>query len=227
MGYLFASMIAAFYVTLWEEYHLHRFQLPVVNGPNEGLLMSIIIALIAAFKGREWFEIPVADDDVATFICYACIASALLTVSSHVWRTLTTLKSDPGKGQQAVNRAIVRLAPLAVFVVYICVMTSDPRPTNFPYTLFWAVGINFARFDANFMLRMVCQEDIELFPSYLWPMPVIVMIFMTEYYVMLEDILNLLYFVWSLYSFGSFVRKLVTELCHVLSIHPFKIHVLP
>jgi len=41
--------IYTFYLSTWEEYHIGEFYLPLINGPNEGILFSIITLLSTAF----------------------------------------------------------------------------------------------------------------------------------------------------------------------------------
>lgn len=45
-----------FHMQTWEEYYRQEMVLPVINGPSEGILMIIGLALSAYFKGAEWWQ---------------------------------------------------------------------------------------------------------------------------------------------------------------------------
>jgi ethanolaminephosphotransferase len=42
----------AFFLNTWEEFHIREFILPIVNGPSEGLVVTVGLFLLTAFKGE-------------------------------------------------------------------------------------------------------------------------------------------------------------------------------
>lgn len=49
------SSLSTFFMNTWEEYHLGEFILPVINGPNEGLLILCTMYVWTAIKGSAWW----------------------------------------------------------------------------------------------------------------------------------------------------------------------------
>lgn len=45
-----------FYFQTWEEYHLGYMILPVFNGPSEGLLIAVVICLVSALEGPQFWD---------------------------------------------------------------------------------------------------------------------------------------------------------------------------
>lgn len=44
-----------FYVQTWEEFYREDFVLPIVNGPSEGLLLTMLVCVISFFQGSVWW----------------------------------------------------------------------------------------------------------------------------------------------------------------------------
>ena len=73
-----------FLFATWEEFHTGRFVLPIVNGPNEGLLTVITALFATAAWGRDWVwgfdalgpSAPVALRSIAWFIAPVIDAAA-------------------------------------------------------------------------------------------------------------------------------------------------------
>ncbi|CAE7754898.1 AAPT1, partial [Symbiodinium sp. KB8] len=47
-----------FYVSTWEEFHTGEFELPLINGPNEGIVIFVLGYLASAVLGPEWWHTP-------------------------------------------------------------------------------------------------------------------------------------------------------------------------
>ncbi|KEG14586.1 aminoalcohol phosphotransferase [Trypanosoma grayi] len=54
---LMLSMVIAFFMNTWEEYYIDELVLPLINGPNEGVLVGIIMYFFTAWVGgpRWWY----------------------------------------------------------------------------------------------------------------------------------------------------------------------------
>ncbi len=48
----------AFFVNTWEEYHTGELVLPVINGANEGIVMSCALFLLTAYFGASRLTVP-------------------------------------------------------------------------------------------------------------------------------------------------------------------------
>lgn len=49
---LFCIPTIPFFINTWEEYHTGELVLPVINGPNEGLMGTVTFSLLTAFFGE-------------------------------------------------------------------------------------------------------------------------------------------------------------------------------
>lgn len=47
--------LATFYMNTWEEYHIGALVLPVINGPNEGILILCLAYFWTSFVGSSWW----------------------------------------------------------------------------------------------------------------------------------------------------------------------------
>ena len=59
LGLAFAVLMgpyALFYVSTWEEYHTGALVMPLVNGPNEGLLGAVAMSLVSACRGTGYWR---------------------------------------------------------------------------------------------------------------------------------------------------------------------------
>lgn len=53
---IIVSALVAFYLNTWEEYHVGALILPVINGPNEGLVILMAVYLWTAHVGSGWWR---------------------------------------------------------------------------------------------------------------------------------------------------------------------------
>jgi ethanolaminephosphotransferase len=224
-AWLFACTITGFYVTIWEEFHTHRFNLPIVNGPNEGLLLIAALCLLAGIVGGDWF-----DNTIRAALLAAFSLSAALTICSHVSRTVLTTSAHPRwfDVRAPITRALWRLIPMALMDAYILYMGGSDAVARMPYIFYWAVGLNFASFDALFMVKLLCDEPPRMLPKRLWPMLAIAGYSYLHRHGIVpypEDSLLVLYFLFSLFHFSTFVHTVVTEMCRALNINAFTIPV--
>lgn len=47
---------AAFFVATWEEYHTHKLVLPIMNGPNEGVITTAMISFVSWWMGPQYWH---------------------------------------------------------------------------------------------------------------------------------------------------------------------------
>ena len=94
--------IYTFYLSTWEEYHTGEFYLPLINGPNEGILFSIIILLSTAFvsgsgsgSASMWSKPPVNE--------------WFLLASSLVKPVVLFLKQTLGGSNDVINTPVTLL----------------------------------------------------------------------------------------------------------------------
>lgn len=104
---LWSTTTIPFFLNTWEQYHLKKFILPIINGPSEGLVLAIITMIVAGVYGPEVYSQPCT-----------VLPGFMTALYTPVVRMLRTL-DIPGKTD--VN------APLSYFDVLMmtsgCIMT--------------------------------------------------------------------------------------------------------
>jgi phosphatidylglycerophosphate synthase len=131
-GLQFACTLIAFYMTIWEEFHTHRFTLPVFNGPNEGIVIAVAQFLIAGILGEH-----VLHGVVRTVVLVFFFVAAFVTIISHLYRTLTTTHRNPRPFDRAAPKtnALIRLIPVLVLAGYVMIMCEFIHPKRIASTL--------------------------------------------------------------------------------------------
>jgi phosphatidylglycerophosphate synthase len=119
---LFTLNMTAFYVTHWEEFHTHKFMLPIVNGPNEGILTIMLLCLAAAAFGSSSLHSSFVD---LLFVVF--MGAAVVTIYQHISRTLVTTASNPRDFDQHAPRAkaLARLLPVILIDFYVFCMSES------------------------------------------------------------------------------------------------------
>eukprot|EP00299_Pterocystis_sp_00344_P011998 c5694_g1_i1.p1 GENE.c5694_g1_i1~~c5694_g1_i1.p1 ORF type:complete len:400 (-),score=38.07 c5694_g1_i1:17-1216(-) len=219
----FVLIMSGFYVTIWEEFHTHKFHLPLLNAPNEGLLFVVVICTLGGLKGTDWF-----DEKTHLYVFTLIFIVAAVTIMSHIVRTVRTTTIHPRWFDEHSPRfrALYRLVPMICIDVYVLWMATTPTVIEMPYVFYWTIGLNFCSFDALFMLKLLCDEEPRLMPKRLWPMlviPIYSACFHRGLVSFHEKWLLLAYFIGTLFHFCGFVRCIVSELCSALGVKAFTI----
>ena len=113
VGLVFCTIITGFYTTLWEEFHTRRFHLPVINGPNEGILFIALINLVCGFAGRGVFT-----ESVQLYLIIAFEVTFVHTLWGQVSRTSQAIqekryrKFDAASPHRNVRRSLIPLLHL-------------------------------------------------------------------------------------------------------------------
>lgn len=97
--------VFTFYLSTWEEYHVGEFYLPLINGPNEGIVFSIILLLATAFMSSSnflWSEPPRND--------------FLIQFGTFVQPIICFLRQNLGGSNKTITTAPITLLDLTIIV---------------------------------------------------------------------------------------------------------------
>ena len=163
-----------FFLATWEEFHTGTFDLPVVNGPNEGLLIMQGLYLISAAAGRDFWaqhaltllgtELSYTDALMGFFVC------AVLGTAVHSVATIAAQgQHQPAlaKGNAALAHLLIDHSPSAIMerlspVVSLCLaafvgfVAAPGVVAAHPFLYFSTLGAAFTVAATELMLSHVC-----------------------------------------------------------------------
>jgi len=162
---IFLTVIFPFYFASWEEFHLHDFVLPIINGPNEGILSTVIVYFVAAasggagwtateaFGGFTWFH-------VVMFLACTSATGTCVMQGINVYKRVVV--QDGGSFKPAFQRLIPLLA-VSVSGLFWCI-TSPSLMSKHIRLLYLICGSVFADSVMKLLLAHVCKQAFV--PSY-------------------------------------------------------------
>eukprot|EP00756_Hemistasia_phaeocysticola_P007041 Hpha_TRINITY_DN14101_c0_g2::TRINITY_DN14101_c0_g2_i1::g.10583::m.10583/K00993/EPT1; ethanolaminephosphotransferase len=167
---------SAFFFNTWEEWFVGSLDLPLINGPNEGLIVVCIMFLWTAAMGPEWWNGPaVFDLDRREFALAAYSGMSICTVLGNVVKTLNAVyvirtgsKDSTAVQRQAATRGIA-LTRTIPFVVMVCtgLLWVLYSPTNVfarhPRVMLLSLGMLCSKCCAGLMVSHLCDEPYRPF----------------------------------------------------------------
>ena len=164
---LWAVSVVSFYAATWEEYYTGELALPVINGPNEGILITCSMHLFTAAVGPAFWLVETAFFGVtlqrnAWFLCLV-ILLALPTIGSNVGNVFRAVQRDD-KFSLAV--AMTRMLPFCFVVgsafVWVYFSPADIMQRH-PQLVIWALALLFSKLVTHLMIAHLCEEEYHPF----------------------------------------------------------------
>ncbi|KUF96938.1 Chloroperoxidase [Phytophthora nicotianae] len=211
--------------TYWE-YYTGTLALPIINGPNEGLLIMYSIYIVTAIVGPNVWTQPnilfpqLNNNHVFVLITITsavgqCLFSAVVAI-----RSMERKAKDGAAALVGITPfiALILLSALWVFWSPSDVFTDHPR------LLIWTVGLVFAKMVMHMMLSHMCEEPY-------WLLRKTFMIQLVVSFLLVAGIVPWghessvvqLFFVISLSAYVHMIYFLSTELATILGIRIFKV----
>ncbi|ETI49981.1 hypothetical protein, variant 1 [Phytophthora nicotianae P10297] len=148
---IFLAPAMVFFMATWEEYYTGTLALPIINGPNEGLLIMYSIYIVTAIVGPNVWTQPnilfpqLNNNHVFVLITITsavgqCLFSAVVAI-----RSMERKAKDGAAALVGITPfiALILLSALWVFWSPSDVFTDHPR------LLIWTVGLVFAKVSIN------------------------------------------------------------------------------
>ncbi|OWZ21300.1 CDP-alcohol phosphatidyltransferase [Phytophthora megakarya] len=223
---IFLAPAMVFFMATWEEYYTGTLALPIINGPNEGLLIMYSIYVGTAIVGPSvWtqpnFLFPELNNN-HVFV--------LITITSAVGQCLfsavVAIRSMERKAKDGAA-ALFGITPFIslVFLSALWVLWSPSDVfTDHPRLLIWTVGFVFAKMVMHMMLSHMCEEPY-------WLLRKTFLIQLVVSFLLVAGIVPFghessvvqLFFVISLSAYTHMIYFLSTELATILGIRIFKV----
>lgn len=139
---LLTMCFTCFYLGAWEHYLQGEFDLPIVNGPNEGLIGASMISLWTFVSGVTWwYGETLWGINPVMFLWMGNYTGQVYTLWTHVSRTMSWLRSKP-RGKQLCKDAATSLFPL-VFDLSLGLLWSCADPQflrSYPHVVLLLCG---------------------------------------------------------------------------------------
>jgi ethanolaminephosphotransferase len=163
-----------FHMQTWEEYYRHEMVLPVINGPSEGILMLISMAVFTFFKGSAWWQEELQWDAGliqtfpqlarfntmfnATFAFF--VVFAISTVLFNSWTVIKIINKEKG----CFLKMFMSLLPFISFIVStIAWKLNSTVAMEFPLISILLICAVFVEGVSHVMLAHIVEDDIKPF----------------------------------------------------------------
>jgi ethanolaminephosphotransferase len=220
---------ALFFVGTWEEYHTGRLVLPIINGPNEGLLGGALLSFASFWWGPTFWQqmswsaylsfvfgnrLPVPTLRNADWVVWAallgfsqeCVLKISSVVRRYSWRSATSLVPFIG-----------------LFVcTWVHMVVIDDLWINLPRTFLHLVASLFVEMTTALMLAHMCRTPYQPLRWTLLPFVVLTALSLSSRFTISHDI-------WVGYTVASCsylslkTCLVVREICELLQIYCFNI----
>jgi len=223
---------ALFFVGTWEEFYTGELVMPILNGPNEGLLGAVAMSLVSAAYGTGyWHETGIWDSTLGPYfsshIGSLRNADLLVIASSIGFVQETSLKilgvaRNYGIGalQNLVPFATLTLCGLLVGLVDVDVWLSVPR------TSLHLCAILFVEMTTELMLKHMTKQPYQAYRWILMPL-VLLTVGVTSgawpSHLLSTDEFLMIYAAASAMYLAMKTSILIDEICSVLNIWCFDI----
>ncbi|KAG7373461.1 CDP-alcohol phosphatidyltransferase [Nitzschia inconspicua] len=230
---------AMFYVATWEQYFTGQLIMPIINGPNEGLLGGILLSLTSFVCGSDYWQqsdwqqsleatlgvslSSLTGTDIHLRNCdFVILASSIGFLQEIVWKALTVTRQY----KQPAVQSLLPFACLAACFWILGVQQPQLLLEN-PRTSLHLAMILFVEMSTELMLAHVTSQPF--YPWRRWQLlPLIVMTVWTMQMPSNAEATLLQYFLtaysWSIGSYLVMKSVLVVhEICNVLQIWCFDI----
>uniref|UniRef100_K3WTS5 CDP-alcohol phosphatidyltransferase n=1 Tax=Globisporangium ultimum (strain ATCC 200006 / CBS 805.95 / DAOM BR144) TaxID=431595 RepID=K3WTS5_GLOUD len=222
------SAHVVFICATWEEYYSGSLQLPLINGPTEGILIGCALKLFTAWVGSQFWtqEIIPGFQNNSVFVIVTAISS-FFTIAVNGVNVLHAVRL----ANDSILVALTRLTPFFILnslaALWVVFSPSDIF-SQYPRMFLWMIGLLNSKLVLHLMLAHLCGEEYHPFRKTLVPI-----FYVAAHcgFCMLEGIYDAIneglivreFFFLSLVSYVHIVITVVWEVKNVLDIGVFTI----
>lgn len=229
---------AMFYISTWEEYYTGELIMPIINGPNEGLLGAVVVSLIAYTYGPSYWQ----TDSLWNMCLQEPLRSFLpetfmQAIGSLQNADILLLVSSIGFVQEVVSKSIfvIRsygvssiLDQLPFFILFACYLLVGWADTNvwfdMPRTSIHLCSFLFVEMTTELMLKHVTHQRFQPYRLILLPLVVLTLIVCSGNQHLININTYLLVYCSMAGTYASMKCALVIhEMCSILGIWCFDI----
>ncbi|TDH68473.1 hypothetical protein CCR75_001427 [Bremia lactucae] len=156
-----------FIFATWEEYYSGSLELPLINGPTEGILLGIALKLFTAVVGVDFWN-----QDLLEGVQNNSIFVIFTTIGAFVTLLINNTVQAVRLNQDSVLVAFTRLLPFVVLNtlagLWALYSPSDIFSTH-PRMFLWMLGLLNSKLVLHLMLAHLCGEEYHPFRKTLVP----------------------------------------------------------
>jgi ethanolaminephosphotransferase len=177
---LILGPMAMFYVATWEEYYTGALILPIVNGPNEGLLGGALLSLTTAYYGIGFWQ-STSWSEAIPFSPKVRNADIQVAIASLGFLQEIVIKSA-SVSRKYGYRALVNLVPFVTLIVTTLLIGYLDADVLFrmPRTSVHLCSGLFVEMTTQLMLDHITEEIYQPFRLTLLPMLLLILLIGTE-----------------------------------------------
>lgn len=228
---VFAFMIAMvpFFMATWEEYYVDGLHLPLINGPNEGLVGLIFLYIVSGLFGTDIWTKHIGPLQLNVLLLFGFSIMAIATIFTNI---MNVHKKTPEKfGQAIYNLSTLIFMVLTMLVV--CYMSPTNIISRHARIFIYFVGFSFGKLVGHLQATHVAHDEFKQFRrSIIVPFAII---FVNTLYssfssggaLFSEDLVLYLCFITSLVAYAHFVWSVIPQFTNALKIYVFKIGAKP
>ncbi|ETI33818.1 hypothetical protein L914_18778 [Phytophthora nicotianae] len=227
LGFVLSGHFVFIFAT-WEEYYSGSLELPLINGPTEGILIGIALKLFTAVVGVDFWNQEMIEgvQNNSLFVIVTMISSCF-TLLVNVRNALHAVRLN----QDSVLVAFTRLLPFVILNtlagLWALYSPSDIFSTH-PRMFLWMLGLLNSKLVLHLMLAHLCGEEYHPFRKTLVPIFYVAghcAFCMLEgiYDAINEELIVREFFFLSLAAYVHIVITVVWEVKNVLGVSVFTI----
>jgi ethanolaminephosphotransferase len=232
---------ALFYCSTWEEYYTGQLILPIMNGPNEGLLGAVVVSLVSFWYGPsywhqyDWWETLSLDSILQYALGFETVATIKPLRNCDLFIFLTAICMAQEIAQKMLFivrgyglRTLYTLLPLITLAVCTLLLSSVNYNIwiHMPRTCLHLSSILFVEATTDLMLKHMTKQKYQPFRLILLPLIIFTTLIMTSHWPHLYLSADQFLLIYTSIAGTYLVIKstiLIHEMCIILNIWCFTI----
>lgn len=222
---------AMFYIATWEEYYTGELTLPIINGPNEGLLGGALLSLTTCFFPDFWQSTSFSDALGLQHVLSSPLRNADFQISLAVFGMIQELVTKTAYVSKRFGvQTLVTQAPLWILIILFVINTNLWE--TMPRTALHLCSGLFVEFVTHLMLDHITDQRFQTARRCVVMLPLLILTVVTTItnnnsneHVVLGSISTM----WLIYTTAVWtfllckIRGVVHEICIVLELKCFDI----
>eukprot|EP01064_Diplonema_japonicum_P000555 TRINITY_DN10359_c0_g2_i1.p1 TRINITY_DN10359_c0_g2~~TRINITY_DN10359_c0_g2_i1.p1 ORF type:complete len:425 (+),score=66.55 TRINITY_DN10359_c0_g2_i1:26-1276(+) len=173
---LWAGPAAVFFAATWEEYYVGSLDLPIINGPNEGVLLGVGLQFWTAYAGNAWWNTVNSYGytyNTVAILMLSC--GAVVTVVSNIYNVVKAVRQmkagqghftpaqlEAGTVWVALSRTIPFLVMVGMAVSWAYYSPTDVLSRQ-PRAFLWITGLLLCKLVMTMMVAHLCDDNYHPF----------------------------------------------------------------
>jgi len=226
VAYLIAMV--PFYAATWEEYYVEGLHLPLINGPNEGLVGLIGLYLISGVTGTDIWTSQIGPFQANFLLLIGFSVMAIVTVYTNI---MNVQKKTPERfGQALFNLSTIGYIVITMLIV--SYLSAANVVSTHARTFIYLVGFSFGKLVGYLQATHVAHDDFKQFRrSIISTLTIVNLNTLHGYFsgkaMFDEGFIITICAIISVLAYAHFVVNVIPQFTRALNIYVFKIGARP